>query len=245
MIEAKTSEELLKILYQNTDALFESKIDNLGFSMEELKLLNHEELQKKLDKISELVGDKDKLDKIGKQSFRRGKDYTLPVDIDPDTVGYGFNAFSNLINRKKAILDLIKTISRNEKINSLEDLINNVSDTTLRKKIDKELKELEKQTDAIEEQERELSKEEKDFENSKKQLEISKTKLELLEKKSQIWLTILAKESVASIIGATLLIIISICLLIAMFFGIETTKIIESAFLLILGYFFGHAVSKK
>lgn len=245
MIKAKTDEELQELLHRETDPLFESKINNLGFSMEELKLLNQDELQKKLEKISELLSDPGKLSMIGERTFDRDKDYSLPPDIDPNTIGFGFNAFSNLINRKKAILDLIKTISRNEKINSLEDLINNVSDTTLRKKIDKELKELEKQTDAIEEQERELSKEEKDFENSKKQLEISKTRLELLEKKSQIWLTILAKESVASIIGATLLIIISICLLIAMFFGIETTKIIESAFLLILGYFFGHAVSKK
>ncbi|HEU4788091.1 MAG TPA: hypothetical protein VFS71_00230 [Flavobacterium sp.] len=124
-------------------------------------------------------------------------------------------------------------------------MINNVTDKELRKKIEKELNDFSKQTSKLEEQEKQASNEEREYETSKKQLEISKTKLDLLEKKSQIWLTILAKESIASIIGALLLIIISICLLVCMFIGIEPTKIIESTFLLILGYFFGHAVSKK
>lgn len=245
MIEAKTAEELFSLLKQDSNALFESRINNLGFSMEEIQLLNLDELQKKLDTISDLIIDKNKLGITGKKNYKRGKDYSIPSDVEPDTVGYGFTAYSNLIDKKKEILELIKIKSRSEKISSIGDLINNVTDTSLRNKMDKELKELTKQTNEFEEQEKELSVEEKEFENSKKQLEISKSKLELLEKKSQIWLTILAKESIASIIGAALLIIMSTCLLIAMFLGINTTEIIESTFLLILGYFFGHAVSKK
>ena len=55
-----------------------------------------------------------------------------------------------------------------------------------------------------------------------------------------MWQTLLARESVATIIGALLLILFVIAYLIAMFPGVETTQIVDSAFLLVRGYFFGH-----
>lgn len=245
MIKGKTVEEIRKKLSGLADKIIERKIDDSGFSLEELKNLNQDELQKKLDKINEMIVDSKNVDTSWKVEFDRDIDYYLPPDVASATVGYGFYPSSILMDRKKVILDLINTISRSKKINSLKELIENISDTKLRVKIDKELKDYNKQTHEIEKQERDLSKEEKDLENSKKQLEISKSKLEILEKKSQIWLTFLAKESVASIIGALLLIIIAVSLLISMFLKIQTTEIVESTFLLILGYFFGHAVAKK
>ncbi|MCG8732278.1 hypothetical protein [Tenacibaculum finnmarkense] len=245
MIKSSNYEELREKLRQKSDKIFESKIDSFGYSNEELSLLEKESLQNKLDAINELISDNKKIEEIGKISYQRGIDFELNSYEERDLVGIGFNMTKNLIERKKTILNLIKTKSRNEKISSLEDLINNVEDKSLRNKIEQELEELNTQTTQFEEQAKELSKEEREIESSKQQLEISKTKLELLEKKSQIWLTILARESIASIIGAFLLVVIAVCLLVSMFLGITTTEIIESAFLLILGYFFGHAVAKK
>ena len=245
MTESNEYIDLREKLSKKADKIFESKIDEIGYSLEELQLLDKDALQDKLNSLNDLVSDRDRIEDIGKISFKRGIDFELHSEKDKDLVGIGYNFKTNLIDRKKIILDLIKTKSRNEKISSLEDLINNVGDDELRNKIESELEELNTQTTEFEEQAKELSKEEKEIESSKQLLEISKTKLELLEKKSQIWLTILAKESIASIIGAFLLIIIAICLLVSMFLGIETTEIIESAFLLILGYFFGHAVARK
>ena len=44
-----------------------------------------------------------------------------------------------------------------------------------------------------------------------------------------------------AMVGSVLLLLIGVSLLAMMFLGKEPIKIIESAFLLILGYFFGHS----
>ena len=61
--------------------------------------------------------------------------------------------------------------------------------------------------------------------------------------RSEIWQSWLARESVASIIGGVLLVLITIILLIAMFFKLTIPDIISNSFLVILGYFFGQATS--
>ncbi|URC11031.1 hypothetical protein [Flavobacterium sp. B183] len=245
MIKGNSEEEVRIALQKKAYDILENYVNNMGYSNEELDILSIEELQTKLKAINSILKDKKKLENIGNASFEKGRDFDFNNKSTSGIVGYTFYSHRNLLDKKKYILELIKIKSRKEKINSLEDLINNVSDKDLRKKIENELNDFSKQTSKIEEQEKLANTEEREYETSKKQLEISKTKLDLLEKKSQIWLAILAKESIASIIGALLLVIISICLLVSMFIGIEPSKIIESTFLLILGYFFGHAVTKK
>ena len=194
MITGNSEEEVHNKLSEIAFQKLESIIDNKGFSIETLRDLTVEELQEKLNFIDSVLGDLEKLKSIGRVDFKRGVDFDFPVNIEPYTIGYGFNPHRNFLNRKKAILEIIKTKNRIEKINSLEDLINNVSDNELKKKIEIELSALSRQTSEIEEKERQLTKEEKEFESSKKQLEISKSKLELLEKKSQIWLSIFSKR---------------------------------------------------
>ena len=54
----------------------------------------------------------------------------------------------------------------------------------------------------------------------------------------------LARESIASIVGGVLLVVIVVALLVAMFAGKTDAKIIENGFLVILGYFFGQTVVK-
>lgn len=245
MIESSNFKELQDNLNRKAYNIFETKLDNLGYSIEELSILNKEDLKERLSTINDLLSNKDKMEQLGSITYSRGVDFELNGKEQPDLVGLGYTINKNLIDRKKLILDLIKTKSQNEKFDSLEDLIAGVEDQSLKEKIKSEIKEFQKQTKELDNQAKALSEEEQNLQSSKQQLEISKSKLEILEKKSQIWLTILAKESIASIIGAILLVIIAVCLIVTMFLGIENTKIIESAFLLILGYFFGHAIAKK
>ena len=54
----------------------------------------------------------------------------------------------------------------------------------------------------------------------------------------------LERESIVSVVGAGLLAIFGIGVLVAMFIGVEVTTVVSSAFLLILGYFFGQASSR-
>jgi hypothetical protein len=68
-------------------------------------------------------------------------------------------------------------------------------------------------------------------------------KAEMFERRSASLLQWFTRESLASIVGSCLLVLFSISLLAAMFFGQKPLDIIVNAFLLILGYFFGQAAS--
>ncbi|WP_336962007.1 hypothetical protein [Chryseobacterium contaminans] len=63
--------------------------------------------------------------------------------------------------------------------------------------------------------------------------------------KYEVILKFLSRETTASIVGLFLLLTLGICLSVTMFLNKEPLKIIESAFLLILGYFFGHSKESK
>ena len=69
--------------------------------------------------------------------------------------------------------------------------------------------------------------------------------VELKERKSAIYRSWLERESVASIIGALLLLSLGTALIISMFTHTIAPEIVTSSFLLILGYFFGQAGSSK
>jgi len=67
---------------------------------------------------------------------------------------------------------------------------------------------------------------------------------EIAERTAKTWQSYFRRELMATIVGSLLLLILAIAQLIAMFKNIQTTEIINNAFLIILGYFFGQTVSR-
>ena len=68
--------------------------------------------------------------------------------------------------------------------------------------------------------------------------------IELRERRSAIYRSFLERESVASVVGAFLLLALGVTLIIGMFTHVAASEIITSSFLLILGYFFGQASTR-
>lgn len=62
--------------------------------------------------------------------------------------------------------------------------------------------------------------------------------------KAETWMRIFGRESVASVVGALLVLSFGIVLTVAMFKSIAVTSVIENSFLLVLGYFFGQGVAR-
>ncbi|WP_116203338.1 hypothetical protein [Amycolatopsis circi] len=60
-----------------------------------------------------------------------------------------------------------------------------------------------------------------------------------------MWQNFLAKESVATYVGAAILLVICLFVGAATFAGVEINQVLSSAFLLVLGYFFGQSTGKK
>ena len=68
--------------------------------------------------------------------------------------------------------------------------------------------------------------------------------IQIRERKAAIYRSFLERESVASVVGALLLLALAATLIIGMFTHVTAPDIVANAFLLILGYFFGQAATR-
>lgn len=101
--------------------------------------------------------------------------------------------------------------------------------------------ELEKELDQLEETRKEAQ---KLSEDAYLRAEEARLSAEAFERRSRVWLTFLERESVATVVGSLLLVILTLSIIFAMFAGVESTDIVNNGFLVLLGYFFGQTVSK-
>ena len=124
----------------------------------------------------------------------------------------------------------METLKYNETINYISEIPNN----TLKEKIEAVYKLREEQI-KVDEKKEQFSEKEKEI----------RLEMEISERKAKLLLSFFEKESVATIIGAVLLIIMVIAQLVAMFTGIKSTDILNNSFLLILGYFFGQSLKSQ
>ncbi len=147
-----------------------------------------------------------------------------------------------LLERKKFLLDRINLLKGQEKITSLRELVSKrVPDEETRTKLLSEIEKIEIEAQKFREQ---TSKVEEALAIEKVKREAELTKLEVFKQRSQVWLVFLERESVATITGAILLFVLTITQIIATFTRVQSTDILNNAFLLILGYFFGQSVSR-
>ncbi len=226
-------------------ALQEAKIkfDVLQKSHSDLEKLSIDNLKNEINKIDEILLNNDENEL--KFIYKKGKDFNFPKSYTNFNRGYVFNFGGSLINKKKQILDIINTKKTETKIESISELINTIPDQDTRKELNQQFKELEEQASRAKIEREQLDKQEEQFNSEKQELELTKDKLDIFDKRSKIWLRIFGRESIASILGGFLLLIMTSCFLIAMFTGTEISNVIESAFFLILGYFFGQSVKNE
>jgi VIT1/CCC1 family predicted Fe2+/Mn2+ transporter len=78
---------------------------------------------------------------------------------------------------------------------------------------------------------------------SERQTEI--IKIELAERRSRLWRSFLERQSVATMLGALLLILMFLFIAIAAGSGAKVPELVSNAFLVILGYFFGQGGSSS
>lgn len=235
MIVAKTIDELERRLYFDSYLQMEKIVDSKGFSIGELERLSVDGLNAQIRKITDLTHDQKGLEEFGLITFERDQDFSLPDDVAEGLSSYDYNPFRNLIERRRVIFDILKRRIREEKAESIRNLL---QETPYEDKIEERVTELKRQTEKLELEERELRKKDLDatYENSS---------FKKWKQKAKFYKKILSRESLASIVGAILLLIMGGSLTFAMFMEVETTDIVKSGFWVILGYFFGQATAKK
>ena len=149
-----------------------------------------------------------------------------------------------LLDRKKLVLERIRVLSANEKIETIQDLVNNVEDEEVKKKIGKEIEGLRYESQRLREQSKEVE-EGQSEERIKIQIDLARLNAEIFERRSKVWFSLLERESAATILGGVLLLIILVAHVTAIFSKFSIPEILNNAFLIILGYFFGQSTNKK
>lgn len=220
---------------------FESQLKEIGLSKNQVENQSLEELKKSLDTINEAIKHPES---FGTLSFKISSEVGAILTPTKADAHFERGILQILLSRKRFILERIELLSANAKIESIQDLINEVTDEQLKVKLEQEIINLRDEARHFKQQTLEIDQEQTQ-EEFKTQTELARLKMELFERRSKIWFSLLERESAATILGGILLFIILVTHVAAIFAKFSIPEILNNAFLIILGYFFGQSTKDK
>ncbi|MGK7897881.1 MAG: hypothetical protein AB4372_30750 [Xenococcus sp. (in: cyanobacteria)] len=239
---AKKAAEGLKNIQQATKLQFDEQLALIGLKQDQIETQSLQELKDSLERINDAINNPDSFPKF---NIGIGGPAGIPyVTQGAAKAHYQITILPTLLERKKIILDRIRLLEKNEKVETLQEFINKkVIDKEVKENLTKELNQYITESQDIKEQYQQVIKAQSE-QLEKSDSEKMKLSMELWERRSKVLLSFLERESAATIIGAILLIIIALAYVASLVFGISIPETLNSAFLLILGYFFGQSTNR-
>jgi hypothetical protein len=144
---------------------------------------------------------------------------------------------SELSLRKRAILARIWEVKNQEKINSLREAVERIPGEEDRERVSAELDALQRSANSLVEQNQQVL-----SDQHSRDRDLVLLKQDIAERKwRNIRSQILARDSIATLIGSLLLIGLGTVIVVAMFMKVEVSELITNSFLIVLGYFFGQS----
>ena len=219
---------------------FEPTLERLGLSVASIEKQTLTELQQSLERVNEAIA---KPESFG----------TLHIQIS-SSAGVGFIVTTGaethvevgilpiLLERKRLIIDRIGNLSSEQSVAALKGLISQVSDSTIRQQLSEKVESFGKESEQIRAEAADAEAQKAD---AMIVVQAELVKAQAFEKRAGAWLRILGRESMASVVGAVLVLLLGVALVIAMFARIGISSIVGDSFLLILGYFFGQGTRQK
>jgi len=193
---------------------FEPQLIALGLSNDQIGSQTPEELKQSLERVNDAIQNPNSFGKLRLKMSSQGGWIIVPADSGSNVEEV--NILPLLLERKKLILDRLGNLHVNGET------------TEVRK------------ASVVAQEEAELKARLVISElQARAEIEMRKAKA-----RSEIWQAFLARESIASITGGILLILIIVILFMAMIAKLTVPDIIANSFLVILGYFFGQATGK-
>lgn len=235
-IYIKSSEDIGKYVKASAYEFYQSIILKKGIDLRSMFDLNLDQLQEIQVKLVDLISDRELILGYSTEFLNKHEFKTE----DTGRVLYGAYPMSLYLEELlSAVKERLLYLEQYQKVSKIRELVEKLPENEVKEKLSVEIKEFEDKKEELD------HKKESDYEIFSKQIELGKHRVEMFEKRTNVLLKFIDRESVASIIGSLLLLTIGVCLLVMMFRHEEPLKIIESAFLLILGYFFGHSKNNK
>lgn len=141
-----------------------------------------------------------------------------------------------LSQRKSRVHEELRLLSAREQISEIRDAVEaKVEDEQVRQELSDLVSEIQRRQEELDAK----------LESEEAEATREMRKIEIQERRWQLRKSILEREPAAVVIGGLLLIVIAVALLIAMFTHTAVPEIVSSAFLLILGFFFGQSTGSK
>ena len=221
-------------------AYFEPQLESIGLSAEQIEGQTLEELEVSLANVNVAIQHPESFGSMSITfAVNAGK---LAALVAPPSEGHmSIGALPVLLERKSMILRRIAVLRPQAQLSDLEKIVaNTVEDPQERESLLKSI-ETSKEVAVVQARSLQLQAEQTDQERERSM----RLQFELKERASALRRSWFERESVASIVGALLLVSLGAAVIISMFTHTPTSQIVTSSFLLILGYFFGQAGSTK
>jgi len=222
---------------------FEPRLQDIGLSVGQIEASDLKGLHDALERVDDAIR---RPEQFGVLSLKMTADIGLVVAAARQEAHVEIGILPLLLERKQIILDRLRELTNAKGVSNLRDLIVDISDPTLRTRLEVELTELESESQRLRAEKAEVRvAQEQASQVSVTELEEKRFELERLERRSAVWQSFLERESVATIIGAVLLLALVTALVVAMFTKTVVPDLLSNAFLIILGYFFGQASTRR
>ena len=237
--EAVADMRRAKKLQQEREQLFEKRFKQFGLDEETIFSGSEQDLERVIDQIDELVTlhrrgmltDKEIL------GTRQG---LLLGGIEPSTMARAADDFLRaLLERKELALERMRELKTNAQVKTLNKIAGNIPESPEKREIEAGLAGLQEQNAELSQRLEEVGRAREDASRR-----ASIADMERYERKAKVWLTFLERESVASIIGAVLLLGLTTTVIVSAFTGTITPELLNNAFLIVIGYFFGQSTSR-
>lgn len=210
---------------------FEPKLQEAGLTVAQLQSLDLAGLREALERTNEAIAHSEQ---FGLLKLKITADSGLVVTRASTEAHFEVGILPLLFERKQLILARVRELASAERVSNLRELVRGVPDARIRAELESELTELEAESERLRAEKAEVQvAQEEATAVVLSELERKRFELEVLERRSAVWRSFLERESVATVLGALLLIILIVAQITAMFTGTAVPQLVANAFLII------------
>ncbi len=219
---------------QDASEFFEPRLLQIGLSEAQIALQDLPQLRASLERVNDAIDHPEGFGflKITAEGSLVATMNSADAHIGPLPI---------LLQRKKLIVERIAVLESEANVEGLRSLAGR-AEPGLRQ-------ELQERIDSLESEKATWQQQARDLEDAQQKAHMAQQseigKIEVFERRSRVWQSFLERQSVATMVGAILLLAIFIFIVVAASSGTVVPELINNAFLVILGYFFGQAGSKS
>jgi hypothetical protein len=229
-------------LEELTDGVFGPQLAALGLGIEQIESQSVDELEASLERVNDAISHPEAFGSFGVQFTVGASGRVVSVIAGSSTdATITVGVLPLLLRRKKLILERISALRPEEQLASVREAVaDRIDDGELKQQV---LGLLDERLAA----ERELTQKLRQEADAVRFTDVERMRFEMeaRERRSEIYKSMLERETVAGVIGPVLLFLLAAALTIAMFTHTPISSSVSDSFLLILGYFFGQTTAGR